>query len=272
MTLPDEPYVDVSLFCGPYPFRALPGRTPTELARLLAATGAEAAVVTPFPALFYTQTWQGLREWQASAPSAAGVRYWAVLNPAYPGWERDLDGMLGDPGVAGIRLFPRYHGYGFGGDLSALLEVANRTAAAGRPLNLTARLLDDRLHPRLLHVDPPLDLSAVAHLLAGTPGTTWVLSGFYAGELHRLFPPVREHPAAYLDIGCVKPPEFWWETVVAEVGAARLLVGTGAPLYYYGGTRLSLARADLAPEARALLLRENARRLFFPERTRAADH
>lgn len=260
MNLPETPYIDVSLYCGPYPYRRLPAATPDGLRALMDEAQIEAAIVTPFPALFYNQGWDGLRDWREAFRGDPRLHWWAVINPIYPGWEADMEAAAATPEVAGVRLYPRYHGYQpFD---PALIQLLERASALRLPVNITARLLDDRLHPRMLRVDPPLDLQEVAALLKRFPSVTWVLSAFYTGELSTLTPALRAHPAAYVDIGCVKPPEFWWEAIVRQLPPERLLLGTGAPLYYHGGTRLSFARAELPEEIRAFILRENARRLL----------
>lgn len=38
-------------------------------------------------------------------------RPFAVINPAFPGWERDFEICFENMGFKGLRLFPTYHGY-----------------------------------------------------------------------------------------------------------------------------------------------------------------
>lgn len=261
MHLPGSSYIDSSFYCGPYPFRPLPAATPDGLRVLMSEAKAEAAVVTPFPALFYNRGWEALEEWRVAFAGDSRVRFWAVINPAFPGWEADLEAAASASEVAGVRLCPRYHGYSL--SHPSLAELAQRAARQSLPVNLLARLLDDRLHPCMLRVDPPLDLQEVSGLLKRAPDLPWVLSGFYAAELNTLYPALRAAARAHVDIGCVKPPEFWWEEVVERLAPERLLLGTGAPLYYHAGTRLSFERSALPEEIRSLVLRDNPRQLFF---------
>lgn len=255
-----EPYFDTNVYCGPYPFRPLPAAEPDGLRALLEEASMEGALVTPFPALFHTRPWSGLGPWIRALEGDGRVRFWAVINPALPGWQDDLEAAAAAPQVAGIRLFPRCHGYRpFEPALGELLE---RAAGHGLPVCLTARLLDDRLYPRMLRVDPPLDLQETGALLKEFARVRWVLTGFYMAEIRTLSPAVLAHPAALVDIGLSKGFEPWWESLTAMLPAERLVVGTGAPLYYHGGVRLALHRSEIEPRARGLLLTANARRLL----------
>lgn len=257
---PLDSYFDVNVFCGAYPFRSLPAENPEQLRALLKQARMEGAIVTPFPALFHSQGWTETLHWMGAFAEDPHMAFWAVINPAFPGWQEDLLEAARSPKVAGIRLFPRYHGYNlFAPQLAQLLELAK---AHKLPVHLSARLLDDRLRPRLLHVDPPLDLEEVAGLLKLHPTLTWVLGGFYMGELKALASTLRALPQGYADIGCAKPTEFWWEGLEETFPAERLLLGTGAPLYYHGGSRLSVHRAQLDPDTREALLRTNAHALL----------
>ena len=255
-----EAYFDVNVYAGPYPFRSLAATDPKGLRELLDEASMEGAIVTPFPALFHTRPWSGLAPWMEALQGDGRIRFWAVINPALPGWQDDLEAAAAAPQVAGIRLFPRCHGYRpFD---SSLLELLDRAAGLGLPVCLTARLLDDRLYPRMLLVDPPLDLQETGALLKEFVRVRWMLTGFYMGEIRTLSPVILAHPSALVDIGLSKGFEPWWESLTAMLPPERLVLGTGAPLYYHGGVRLSLHRSGIEPESRRLLLTGNARRLL----------
>jgi len=76
----------------------------------------------------------------------------------------------------------------------------------------------------------------------------------------------RAHPAAYVDIGCCKPGVLWWTQAVQQIDPSRLLLGTGAPLYYHAGAWLSLQESEIGEAARRQIATENAAALFdFPD-------
>ncbi|HIE50671.1 MAG TPA: hypothetical protein EYP85_02840 [Armatimonadetes bacterium] len=253
--------IDVNLYCGEYPFRRLPRTTGDGLLQLMDAIGCERAVATPFAAIFYKDNLDGLRKAiEETAGVGERVFFYAVINPAFPGWERDAREALTLPGVVGWRLFPRYHHYEWlDPQVITLLQIAGEQKV---PVNLTARLVDDRLDHWLLRV-PPLDLDQVAGLLKQCRNTTLLLSHFYTNELNLLASAIKSHPQAYLDIGNTKPNVFWFDQVATQFDPTRLVLGTGAPLYYYQGTLLSLAKAEMDETTRHRLSHENAQRLFW---------
>jgi uncharacterized protein len=251
--------IDVNLYCGEYPFRRLPDTRGRGLLALMDEARVTYGVATPFAGVFYKDNLDGLRTAVEAVEMSDRIRFWAVLNPAFPGWERDLDTALELPGVAGIRLFPRYHRYRL---LDApVVALMQRAAERGAPVNIAARLVDDRLHHWLLSV-PALDVAEVGGLVKQCPATTVVLSHFYSAEIGALAGVVKAHPAAYVDIGCCKPGVLFWTTVTRQLDVSRLLFGTGAPLYYHAGPWLSLQSSEVEEAAQKQIAHENAAALF----------
>lgn len=241
---------DANIFCGNYPFRPLPGGTPQSLIRFLRESEIPRCIATPFESIFYRQPWEGLQPWldapELAIPGTPDVKFWLVVNPLMPRWQDDVAKAAEHPGVAGLRLWPRYHGYTL--DEPAVDEVTELAAKYGLPVNLSARLLDDRLHPKPLWCGEPLAMDDVTALIQRSPGTRWLLSMFAMAELKQCAEAVAAHPAAYVDIGCAKPFEFWEDHIRATAPAHRAVLGTGAPLYYHLGTRISLQRTNFSDD------------------------
>lgn len=256
-----SPVFDASLFCGNYPYRKLPGGTPESLGQLVAGAKLSGAVLTPFESIFYRQPLEGLKPWlETEMLLPFNPLYWLVVNPLLPGWEKDLAAADFYPAIVGLRLLPRYQGYGL--DHPALADVVAVAAASGLPLNLTARLLDDRLHPYQLRVDAPLEMSAVEALVRSSAGAKWVLSFFTMAELAGLAPVLAESQNVYVDIGCAKPFEFWGDDIRVLGPLSQMIYGTGAPLYYHLGNRISLERAGFSESGKHGILSGNLQRLL----------
>lgn len=240
------PLFDANIFCGHYPFRSLPATTPAELLSLLSEAQIPRCIATPYESIFYRLPWSGLQPWlDADELPADQVWFWLTVNPLMPRWDKDIAAAADHPRIAGIRLFPRYHGYRL--DHPAVAEVTSAAASARLPVNLTARLLDDRLHPYPLRVDDPLDMKAVIQVLKSSSLTTWVLSMFTMAELEQVGPHLADYPRVFCDIGCAKPFEFWGDHIRATLPPAQVIYGSGAPLYYHTGNRLSLVRTGFSP-------------------------
>lgn len=252
--------IDVNLYAGEYPFRRLPDTRGEGLLRLMDEMGCARGIATSFASVFYKDNLDGLKKaLEETAGVGERVFFYAVINPAFPGWEQDFDEAVDLPGVVGVRLFPRYHHYQMLAE--PVRRLMEKAAARSVPVNVAMRLVDDRLHHWLLHV-PSLDPDQLGGLLKQHPATTVILSQFYASEIAALAAPLRAHPAAYVDLGNTKPNNFWFDQVVNQFDPGRLLLGTGAPLYYHGGTLLSFQEARLDPEVKQRIAHDNAAELF----------
>ena len=266
--------IDVSLFTGTYPFRNLLSMRGSGTLGLMDKIGCEKTIATAFESIFYKNNLDGLKKVIGDTDGCGKrVFHYAVINPTFPGWRRDIDEALELPGVVGIRLFPRYHHYDLSlKDFLALMEIA---AERNIPVNLTSRLLDDRLGHWLVNIRPPLQLFEVEVFLKKCQRNTIILSMFDSYEYDEpvlgllsdrsvtLLKSVESHPRAYVDIGgCIKSTLFWLEELIKRIDPSHLLLGTGAPLYYYGGTLLSLEKSKMTNVVKKKILRENAEALF----------
>lgn len=154
--------IDVNATLGPYPFRGLRHTAADELVAQLDRNGIERAVVSSLPAVFYRDAHEGNAAVLAAAEAQRGrLIAVATTNPTYPGWERDLAGVVAGGLVNAVALWPEHHGY-------ALRDAAGRDALAaigehGLPVVLTQRLEDRRQRHRW---DMAEDLTASALLEA----------------------------------------------------------------------------------------------------------
>ena len=252
--------IDVNLYVGEYPFRRLPSTHGEDVLALLKEIGAARAIATSFYSIFYKDNLDGLRKSLDETPEVGRqLFFWAVINPTFPGWEADAHAALDLPGVIGLRLFPMYHHYS---PLDPpVLRLMALAAERDVPVNLSHRLVDERLHHWLLNVRA-VELDELAYLVKQATATRLVLSHLYLSEFPQLLPAIREHPTALLDIGNAKPTIMWVEQLCEQVEPNRLVVGTGAPLYYHGGVLLCLQEARLPEVVRQAILHDNAARLL----------
>ena len=253
--------IDINIFTGIYPFRNLPSTCGKKLTELLDEIECQRCIATAFPSIFYKDCLDGLKLTAAQTESCGKrVFFYAVMNPGFPGCIEDMNEALKLPGVAGIRLFPRLHHYELmSPQLRPLMAFA---AERDIPVNLAARLVDDRLNHWMLDIRPPLPLYEIGAFIKSYRKTKIILSMFYHHEIAELVDDINSSPNVFVDIGVTKPDLFWYERIVEKIDSTRLLFGTGAPLYYHGSSLLSLEKANIFSDVKQQILQKNAERVF----------
>ena len=105
--------IDTCTYIGHWPFRKLSGETLAETAARAEKAKITHIVCTNLNAIFYIDAMEGNRELLDQVSAYRGgvkVLPFAVINPTYIEWERDLR-EYAELGFAGIQLAPQYHGY-----------------------------------------------------------------------------------------------------------------------------------------------------------------
>ncbi len=138
---------DHAALIGAFPFRRLPDPTPRTLLAQLDRHGIARAWVGHVPSVWYRDVAAGNDELFAALQRHAG-RLLAVpaVNPAWPGWERELERAKAARSPA-VRTYPHHMGFAAAGPAMASLAAA--CAEAGLTLALTVRFEDPRQRSRL---------------------------------------------------------------------------------------------------------------------------
>jgi len=139
--------VDHNALVGAYPFRRLPDPTPERLVAEMDRLGIARAWVGHVPSIFYRDVAAGndeLLQWlHPHRPRLVPV---PAVNPAYPGWQRELERARTE-GCPAVRSYPTHYGFDPAGP-----EMRALTARCGEldlELVLTVRLEDGRQRHRL---------------------------------------------------------------------------------------------------------------------------
>lgn len=144
--LPAE-LVDHNALVGPYPFRRLPEPTPERLVAELQRLGVTGAWVGHVPSIWYRDVAAGndelLRWLEPHRPALLPV---PAVNPAYPGWERELERARRE-GCPAVRTYPAHYGFAAAG--AEMRELASWCADLDLELVLTVRIEDGRQRHRL---------------------------------------------------------------------------------------------------------------------------
>ena len=251
--------IDANTYCGHWPFRRLAHPGAAGLKALMQRTGTDMAIVTPIAAAFYRDCLSALEEMLGDEGwDEARMRPVAVVNPAFPGWEQDLDTMIKEMNCAAVRLISNYHGYQLYSD-EALALVA-RAHEYGLPVIVTMRMQDERSHHWRMSVNA-VSMDEVRFLLRQMPHVRFMLSNVSWHEVMALRSELELARECVWEMS-YKPPAFYLESAVKEFGAERILYGSGAVLQYPEALLLPVQQAAISDADKALILAGNARRIF----------
>ena len=253
------PTIDTSLFVGRCPFRDVPS-SPGDLNVLRERAGLDRAVATGFNSLLYYDPVSGLeRDLEDHEALSDWLYFYATLNLEFPQLEAQVQCAAQNPRTVGLRLFPTIHRTDLNSEPG--LQAARLAAEHGLPLNVTARVFDGRVAPRYIQ-QTEVDRADLTAFLERTGETILILSMFFFNELQPLKVDWGALPNVYLDLGCSKPSVVSCEQIPSWFPVERVLYGTGAPFYYWGGSRLSLEGSRLSDGQKEAISGANAMEVF----------
>jgi hypothetical protein len=115
--------------------------------------------------------------------------------------------------------------------------------------------------PRAIQQSEP-DRAELVSFLEGVDGTRIVLSMFFFPELKGLRVDWSKKTNVYLDLGCCKPSSASFDELASWFPVERVVFGTGAPFYYWKGSRLALEGSRLSETDRTGILGGHAMEIF----------
>jgi uncharacterized protein len=253
--------IDVNAFLGAYPWRRVPGTGAEDLLAAMDRVGIASAWVSSLPSLYWKDPAEGngwLYEVVGRQPRFRAV---PVVHPGLPHWENDLADAVSFGAVA-VRSDPGFLGLAPAGP--EMLRLVQALGATGMPLLAAVRLEDGRgRHP--LDIAPELPPWAVREWLRHDASLRVVVTHAdrsFIEEVH-FGSTLRESGRVWWDISWVwGPPEDHLGLLLATIGPARFLFGSGQPLRL---PETPLARLDLLSlnaEDRERILTGNAAQLL----------
>lgn len=240
--------IDVNAYLGHFAFRQLRHNTGPGLVRFMDRFGIRQAVVASAAALTYRNPQPGNEEVAAEVEGQRSrLVPFAVLNPAYAGWEHDLKVCHERFGMKGVRLFPRWHDYSLTDPrCRKLVDAATERRMT---ISLPVRIEDPRQQGWLVRI-PDLPLDEIESLVRSSPKARFIVanaSGFGGSILGR---PGNGLPGNYAvemaRLGIEGGNEIG--RLLDVLGEDRVLLGTGMPFQYPGPALLKLDLLQ-APEA-----------------------
>lgn len=224
--------IDVNAYLGHFAFRQLRHNTAPALLKLMDRAGIDKAVVSSASAITYRNPQAGNEEVHAQV----GRRHprlipLAVINPTYAGWQDDLRICHEDFGMSGLRLYPQWHNYSLSD--RCCRDLVNAAAKRKMFVSIPIRAEDNRQRHWLVDI-PDLPLDEIAAVVKACPQAKFILvsgTGFTGSALGRKDGGL---PSNYY-IGISRMSAVLANEIgrlVANLGAQRVVFGTGMPFHY----------------------------------------
>ncbi|HSW43981.1 MAG TPA: amidohydrolase family protein, partial [Phycisphaerae bacterium] len=176
----------------------------------------------------------------------------ATISPFLEGAAEDVH-RLADAGVRLVRLYPSFHNYPLD---SAFTDTICR-AAAERDM-----IISIPTRPMMNWRFKTIAIEAIAAVVDRHPKATFLMSGpNYLIEFQALVWLMRKARNVVYEISCIQGFNAVAQ-LVRQVGADRVLFGTGAVLHYPACNVAKLDHADLTGQDRQAIAGENAERLL----------
>jgi predicted TIM-barrel fold metal-dependent hydrolase len=264
--------VDANAWLGHYPFRAVPNNTPDELLCVMDRFGIERAVVSSLHCVFYSDVQPGneqLARWVR--PHRDRLVPCATLNPEYPGWKSDLKQCVEEWDMRGIRLFPSHHRFSLVGPacLELVMEASERALHVAIPVRL-----EDRRQQHWMDATDEVSLAQIAELAKASPGAQIVVLEAIGVENSPFVqdPALRDARVSFEFSRMASVLQRSIPTLLARLGAGRLMFGSGMPLKIPGPAVMKLQHLEAPADVKEQLGAINIERLIGgPPKSRASE-
>ena len=249
--------IDVCVYVGHWPFHRIPNSNTDNILASLGESNTELDLVTPLNAVFYKDPNEGFEELVeviAGLKKTAKIKFTPVINPALPYWRNDYEKYLGMNNVAGIRLFPGYHGYGLSDQVC--IELAGAAAKDEMPVFLNIKLQDARIR-HALDVSEDVTLDDAVKLAGKCPNAKICLSQVKSWSLLELIEVFADCGNLYFDTAMCVADDFV-EQIADTTLIDRTVYGSSRPFMNAASTLEPLVRAAVAAETIEKICRTNA--------------
>jgi predicted TIM-barrel fold metal-dependent hydrolase len=250
--------IDMNAYLGHFAFRRLRHNTAPALLKLMDEKRIDKAVVSSASAITYRNTQAANEELAAEVESHRDrLIPFAVVNPFYAGWRDDLETCHQAMGMTGLRLYPGWHNYRLTDQ--SCHDLVNAATEREMIISIPIRVEDARDRSWLVDV-PDVPLADVAALVKAFPDARFVLLN---GLQYASTPLGRKDgglPANYLieisRIDSLLANEMG--QLIANLGADRVVFGSGMPFNYPDPALLKLEVLDASKDDKEKIAWKNA--------------
>lgn len=244
--------IDVCSYLGFWPFWNVNATTARSLIEILDTFGVDKAAVCSLRSIFYDHD-EGNMELSKALRSFPdrfiGI---ATVNPYYEDVVEEVEECILDFNMKGIELQPNYHGYNLGSSILApIINVAIKTKA---PVLIPLRIsMDWNL--------PTIKVSNISEVVKTYTDANFIVGCFNYGEIEELISLMNDVTNVMVESSGLQLM-YGIERVVKEVGAERVLFGSGMPIQSVGAALAKIKKADIDEEDKRLILGDNAIRVL----------
>ena len=250
--------VDVNAYLGHFAFRRLRHNTAASLLALMDSKLLDKAIVSSASAIPYRNSQAGNEEVaQEVRGHSDRLIPFAVINPFYAGWQDDLKICHEEFGMAGLRLYPKWHNYQLSS--ACCRELVNTATERGMVISIPIRAEDNRQRSWLLNV-PDVPLEEIVELVKAHPKARFILLngiGYTRCPLGRKDNGLPSNYAMELSrLSAVLANELG--QLITNLGAERVMFGTGMPFKYPDPALVKLEVLDASEDDKEKIRSQNA--------------
>ena len=257
--------IDINTYVGHWPFRQIWNNTPEQLGARMDDAGIDIACVSNLNSIFYRDVQAGNEELyeQISLCKAYKDRLipFAIINPAYPAWEKDFLHCIDDLGMKGLELYPCYHNYKLSD--SAAAELIKMAAEKGIPVHLPCAI-ENRRQRHHLDVKEDITAESVKAVLALCPEADFIISNGPSGVIHeQLCSQIDLRKGkVFFDISRCNMIGSDFDDFVRSIGVDRVVFGSAMPFQYIDTQLVKLYFSRLSREEMDKIMYANLKELF----------
>ncbi len=250
--------VDVNAYLGHFAFRRLRNNTAASLLALMDSKRIDKAVVSSASAITYRNSQAGNEEVAEEVRGHSDrLIPFAVINPFYAGWQDDLKICHEEFGMAGLRLYPKWHNYQLSS--ACCRELVNAATERGMVISIPIRAEDNRQRSWLLNV-PDVPLEEIVELIKAHPQARFILLNGIGYTRCPLGLKDNDLPSNYAielsRLSAVLANEL--EQLITNLGAECVMFGTGMPFNYPDPALVKLEVLDASEADKEKIRSQNA--------------
>jgi len=249
--------IDANIYLGNWALRRITGGNADAVIQMMDSFEIEKAFVSSMNGVLY----RNCNEANIELLDGIGGTYdrlvtFAVINPAYPGWEDDIVDCFEEFGFQGVKIHPGFHGYRIADE--QVQPFFQELQERGIPISYSARMEEGIEHWALRGLENPTGRE-VDKLLSDFPGLRMLITDLIGFDdiYAQLIP--REN--LWLDISHLRRGDEL-EVMVKRFGASRLVYGSAFPFRCINSPMIVMEHARISEQERDAIMGLNAERFL----------